>query len=911
MLQLQSMKGLYVMKPWHFTLLGVIGAYGWLSPVEAADAAPTRRGFAEIQAERGGDLGRGAVRSRVVEELGRVERARRAAAEDRARRAGLPVRGTKPGGGARELAEFDGDQPLYRSTCNANAAISTGADLLQAAPYSATGSGGTVGVWDASSARTTHQEFGGRVTTMDGAGVTYDHSTHVVGTVCAAGVDPAAKGMAPAARVDSYDWNSDASEMTARGASYPGEPGAINISSHSYGYDAGWTYTETPKYTWYGSGTTAAGVEDDFGKYNTYARDLDALAYSLPYYQIFWAAGNDRSDNPANGDSVALVPGGAAVAYDATLHPPGDRVYRGGYDTIGFNALAKNVLTIGAVTDAVSGGLRSVESANMTGFSSWGPTDDGRIKPDLVANGNVLKSTSYTGDANYSYMSGTSMATPNAAGTSQQLVHWLNILFTNRVMRASTLKALLIHTADDKGNAGPDYQYGWGLVNGKAAADLLAAYRTNAGTRRVIEDRVATNRASVSFGFTWDGVSPVRATLCWTDPAGTATTSGDSRTPRLVNNLDLRVIGPDGTPYQPWVMPFVGDWSTNSLASPATTGSNTTDNVEQVLIAAPAAAGVYTARVTFAGTLTGGSQPFSLILSGMEANQRAPAPALTASAPGSGTGVLPFMLGGDHFMLGADVRLRRLAQEVRGANVAVLGDTAEARFDTAGMPGGWWRMTLTNPDGQRAVLWNAFAVLGPLWSEDFETNDVAAKGWTFLSDVGASQWALSTAQSVSPTRSVFSPGAATASDTSLVSPAVSIPADAAVLRLTFWHDFDLQSARDGGVLEFSLDGGAWYDVAASGSGASFAANGYNSTIASVPNPLNGRAAWSGDGGGFTQVTVDLADAAKYAGHSLRMRWRLGTNSNTASAGWYVDDVALSGIGTPPAAPTPGTVLRLF
>ena len=716
-----------------------------------------------------------AMRQNRVDARAEVARVRRAAAWARATQRGLPVKGEKPGGGAFELIDFDGERPLYRATCNANAAISSGANLLWAAPYGVTGNGGTVGVWDASSALTTHQEYGGRVTTKDGSGATSDHSSHVVGTVCAAGIDAAAKGMAPAVRVDSYDWDNDSGEMTARGAAVPGEAGMLNISSHSYGINAGWVYTQTPVYTWYGAGTTAAGYEDHFGQYNTYARDIDVLAYSLPYYLIFWAAGNDRSDNPATGNAVALSPGGASVSYDPALHPPGDRTYKGGYDTVSYEGLGKNVLTVGALTDAVSGGLRSPGSALMTSFSSWGPTDDGRIKPDVVANGYYLRSTSYAGDTSYSTMSGTSMATPSAAGSAHLLVHLFHTLFTNQVMRASTLKALLIRTADDKGNAGPDYEYGWGLING--------------------------------------------------------------------------------------------------------------------------------------------SQPFSLILSGVTPSQRAPAPVLTASSPSSGVGTLDFSLSGEHLMLGATVSLKRLADEVPGSQIEMLGDSAAARIDTTGMAGGWWRMAVANPDGQKAELWNAFAVPETLWQEPFETNDIAAKGWAFLSDIGTSQWVLSAVKAVSPTQSLHSPGAETRSDTSAVSAAIAIPAAAANLSVSFWHDYVFQTGLDGGVLELSLDGGSWFDVTASGSGAAFAANGYTTTLnttgsPTARNPLAGRSAWSGTSPGFVKVVVNLTDTAKYAGHSLRIRWRLGTDSSTGSAGWYVDDVTLSGIGDPPPVPLQGTLLRV-
>ena len=76
------------------------------------------------------------------------------------------------------------------------------------------------------------------------------------------------------------------------------------------------------------------------------------------------------------------------------------------------------------------------------------------------------------------------------------------------------------------------------------------------------------------------------------------------------------MTAPDQTVYLPWVMPFVGSWNTNAYALAAVTGTNVTDNVEQVSIAAPPAAGVYQATVSFSGTLANGVQAFSLILSG-------------------------------------------------------------------------------------------------------------------------------------------------------------------------------------------------------------------------------------------------------------------------------------------------------
>ena len=247
-----------------------------------------------------------------------------------------------------------------------NAAISTGADRLWTSPYALTGAGVTIGLWDGGSGRATHQEFGGRLNVMDGSSPT-NHATHVGGTLIASGANPAAKGMAPAATVKSYDWLSDITEMTAAGATYPGEPDKIYLSNHSYGFVSGWNYVgnSTRTWEWYGTGTGTTPIEEDFGRYNENARESDALAFDAPYYLIFRSAGNDRLDNPAAGQNVALSPGGAAVPYNAALHPAGDGNYRSGFDTIGYNAIAKNVITIGSVTARDLWGLTAVGSVRL------------------------------------------------------------------------------------------------------------------------------------------------------------------------------------------------------------------------------------------------------------------------------------------------------------------------------------------------------------------------------------------------------------------------------------------------------------------------------------------------------------------------------------------------------------------
>ncbi|MFO7936212.1 MAG: S8 family serine peptidase [Kiritimatiellia bacterium] len=861
-----------------------------------------------------------ADRASVVAEIRDFEIRRRNNAHQEARAAGLPIRGQRKDGHIFELVDIIDGVPLYHTTLNANAAISTGADILRMSPYNADGNGWTAGIWDGGSVRSTHQEFSGRVNVMDGA-APVDHATHVGGTVGAAGVVSSAKGMMPSVAIDSYDWNSDLSEMTSRGASYPDEAGKIYISNHSYGYYTGWVYNGgSPKWVWYGSGQDESAVETNFGRYAAETGDVDALAYSLPYYLIFWAAGNDRNENPVNGDEVSLSAGGEVVSYDSTSHPPGDGVYKNGYDTVSFTALAKNVMSVGAVADAVSGGLREPDMAVMASFSSYGASDDGRIKPDLVANGNELYSSVSISDTEYRYYSGTSMASPNAAGTAGQIVQWYDTLFPGQAMRSSSLKALLIHTADDLGNTGPDYRFGWGLLNGADAVQLLQDYHDHPGTYGLIEDRLTDTRTSVEYPFTWDGVSPIRATLCWTDPAGTVTSSHDSRDPCLVNNLDLRITAPDGTTvYEPWVMPFVGDWSDASLAYAAVKGSNTTDNVEQVAVASPGQVGTYSVVVSYAGSLSGGAQNFSLVLSGVSSGNIARAPLLTDSTPLTASGETLFTLTGDYFMPGAAVRLLRTGETpAAGSHTLFEGDRLQTRINTDALAAGWWNMEVTNPDGQIARLYNAFAVPGQLWIEDFETNNIIAKGWSLTTDEGVNQWVLTSDRSVSPTQSMFFVGSESRSDTCLVSPPVAVSSNAldAAAQISFMHDFSFES-DDGAVLELSLDGIEWYDVGSAESGATFLQNGYKATIGGNTgslgsrNPIGGQQGWSGSSGGFIKTVIELTDKEMYSGHSVQLRWRIGTDAETASTGWYVDDVSLSGISEPPPVPHHGTVIFMY
>ncbi len=854
-----------------------------------------------------GDLRLPANRAVAVAAIRAWQSGRKTLAWEQGRLLGLPLREEKADGGVRELMDWGADgRPLYITTLNANAAISTASSVIRVAPYFATGAGDTVGVWDAGSIRATHQEFGGRVVNQDAAAVNY-HSTHVGGTIGATGIVGAARGMAPDVRIDSYDWTDDFAEMTDRGAAVSAEAGKIYVSNHSYGYLAGWDGNN-----WLGTGTTAAGYENDFGCYNIYARDTDSVAFNLPYYLIFWAAGNDRDDKPATGTSVTLDGGTTYVSYDPALHPPGDGVYRSGYENIGFNALAKNVVTVGAMFDAVVNGVRSTASVVMSSFSCWGPTDDGRIKPDLVANGTSLYSTYLNSDSDYASMSGTSMAAPNAAGTAQQLVSYYRTMFNGPYMRASTLKGLLIHSADDLGTPGPDYKHGWGLINAQAAADLIAMAATNPLVPRLIEHTLTTVANTQTHTFGWNGTAPIRATLCWTDPAGTATDTHDDRTPRLVNNLDLRIIGPDGTTYYPFVMPFVGAWTVASMSAAATNGVNSTDNVEQVLIAAPPTAGEYRAVVSAAGALSGYQQAYSLLLSGTAPPPPIP---LAVTPDWAMTGSVAVAVSGAGFAPAASVSFYRDGYAPVGATVTQAAPANLAcNLDADALATGLWNLRVTNPDGQTGALSNAFTRVTALLDEPFE---LAPSGWTASANLGSTYWALTAAASHTPPNAWFAAGPAARNTDNLYSPVIAIPANWERLRIHFWHRYNIISG-DGCVLEVSPDGGSiWNKIDAAGSGATFVQGGYTGVIPGG-NPvqkkaeLAGSSAWTGNSGSaFTEVIVAL-DSSVYTGTTFQARWRLSTDASTASPGWFVDSVLITGydptLPPPTSVPDPATIL---
>ena len=490
--------------------------------------------------------------------------------------------------------------PQAYGTTNLNAARSTNTDDIWvggSTGLNLNGSGYLVGEWDGGGVLTTHQEFnngtGTRVTQMDVPAATSYHSTHVAGTMIAEGQVASAHGMATEALLHAYEWTNDNAEMATEAA------GGLTLSNHSYGLNRGWNSSGGNMY-WWGNPGISATEDYLFGFYDSNSQAWDQIAFNAPNYLIVKASGNDRND--AFSGSHYVYNGTNWVASNAVREQDGGS---DGYDCIEQGGVAKNILTIGAVND-IAGGWTAATDVVQSTFSSWGPTDDGRIKPDLVANGVGVYSTTDAGNTLYTTLDGTSMATPNTTGTLVLLQDYYKSL-KGGTMSAAAIKGLVINTANEAGPSnGPDYQNGWGLLNATGAAGLIAADNTQGG---LIVQAVLVNGQTTDYTYYSDGLTPINVTLCWTDPAGTPPAASlNPGTLMLVNDLDVRVIGTSTN------MPWILNPASPSVA--ATKGDNFRDNVESVNMLSPVA-GYYTIRINHSGTLSGGLQAYALIVNGM------------------------------------------------------------------------------------------------------------------------------------------------------------------------------------------------------------------------------------------------------------------------------------------------------
>lgn len=537
------------------------------------------------------------------------ERSNYTQAMEKARLLGRPIRQVQPDGSVQQLWGLDErGNLLYEHThSNARAANTTRTSDLYAGGslgLSLSGSSPTVrdriAIWDGGRLQASQVEFAGRVTQMDSPANVDNHATHVAGTMIARGINGLARGMAFGANLKAYDFTGGDTEIADAAGTYL-------VSNHSYGFTAGWYFNDNRagnvKWEWHGDTTVSDREDYKFGFYDTRARSWDRIAFNAPYYLLVKSAGNDHGDNgPGDGQPYYLVNRNVI-----STRPRNDQ---NGYDQITTNGTAKNILTVGAVGN-LTNGYNAASDVRIADFSSWGPTDDGRIKPDISAVGVSVLSTSSRTDSAYAVLSGTSMAAPNVTGSLLLLQELYAGRNDGQFMRASTLKGLILHTANEAGSApGPDYRFGWGLLNTGRAAQVLL----NTDRNHLLSEQSLAQGQTYSLPVVASGRGPLIVTICWHDPEGTATTVSaanlNNRAPKLINDLDVRVS--DGRqPSLPWVL------NPDKPDEAATTGDNIRDNVEQVVIPNAVPGRSYTVTVTHKGTLTNTKQDYALLASGV------------------------------------------------------------------------------------------------------------------------------------------------------------------------------------------------------------------------------------------------------------------------------------------------------
>ena len=475
--------------------------------------------------------------------------------------------------------------PLYYSTNKRSARKAIKANALSnsgALGLNLNGEGIHMGIWDAGHIFTAHDEFTGEsaffeqqvtieIADSTTADVRDSHPTAVASIVIAKGFLDNEKydatGIAPQLeKVYSYDWDNDIFEIFEQLQIFDNTN--FILSNHSYGIplldDNNMLILES----------------EEVGGYSLWSSILDELTHVYPNYLHVLAAGNDgRKSYPSQ--TVESL------------------------DQLTGSTTAKNVLTVGSFSMDDNS-----ENFTATNFSSAGPTNDFRIKPEICAVGQNLR-VAYWDENNpettddYIATSGTSFAAPGAAAAVallQQLHKQTHTVF----MRGATAKALLCHTADDISQwgeidiTGPDVKTGYGAINLEKAAAIIQKDVTETNT--IVTFNLNENETETLY-FQVLEQGALTATLSWYDPH-----AEEDAANTLVNDLDLRIIQ-DNTTYFPWKLP------TNAQQAVAVLGDNSADNLEQIKISENLG-GAYAIQVSHKGTLRNRSQEASLILSG-------------------------------------------------------------------------------------------------------------------------------------------------------------------------------------------------------------------------------------------------------------------------------------------------------
>lgn len=557
--------------------------------------------------------------SRFPEQL-TLQKAERTKASEKAAALGLQSARLSNGSWVGSPTLTHGGSPIFVKSSNLSSATLIKTNLVWPAAAGGTvapgltGSGRSILMWDGGIGGIplqSHPEFqlGGNSRISIASGVDPEfHATAVAGTLAAAGLvtgdtpNSEARGMAYEANVLAFDQDGDLLDIQTQTLA---ELQQRRVSNHSYGFDHGWTFLVDNSFVpaetfvlWEGDIGISQAESQFYGLYTAKARLIDQQAYAKPYFQTVWAAGNQRFQGPDNylvrsfsgyngvfyatfrngvlgytnagttlQGSIVFFPQtgpntfGSPIAVSNIL-PPLDGGSTG-FDTLSDTGVSKNALTIGSVDGARS--LASVSSS-----TAHGPTDDGRLKPDVVAKGVDIFTTEDSGS--YTSINGTSFAAPAVASSANLISFRHEDLWGNREpMRSSTLRALVVHTADDVVvvdpdpalaiPAGPDYKTGWGTMDTAEAVTMVndnrAALHNGVHMRPFIKEVFLPDGGEIDFTMKAIGGMPVKVTAAWTDPAGEAQASNllDPSASRLVNDLDLtvaRTVGGSSQLFKPW-----------------------------------------------------------------------------------------------------------------------------------------------------------------------------------------------------------------------------------------------------------------------------------------------------------------------------------------------------------------------
>ncbi len=724
-----------------------------IPPGQATSEQKLQEGEAEFAALR-----EQAVRSEAEQP------AKERALDELAKRLGAPRVIQESDGRKLILTDEIAGSPAYLSSHNTVAAAGISADELWplgAWPYSdsntgrnLTGTNVTLALWENDGGvRTNHMEFGTRVRQRDNAAVdATGHATAVAGTMAAGGVGSIfgqfyeAMGVAYQARVFAYDLGNFKSERELAAAGDATNAPAF-LGNHSWGLANGWrrhqTITNqfgvvvTNAWVWWGPGAGSFPEDPKFGLY-TLTNDASTGCVQIDQFHhaealrhlMVYACGNDRLEGPTNSPGTYYRLSGGVFVADTTTRDwlDGDD---GGYDSLSAPGTAKNVLTVGACEDVfwisnyfVYFGIGPGANAVPAPFSGAGPTDDGRLKPDLMAVGtpnlwlrnlmgqvsgtNILGLISPTvvatnlGATNFYAVTarGTSFAAPGVVGGLGLVLQrraQLYPLLTNvaDAWLNSTLKALAIDTVDDVGAEGPDYRMGHGIFNARRAVERVEEdFAWGRGS--IIKEFTLSPTQSVSWIVTSAGTQQLSVTVAWSDPPGPAitnVTAADMPNPMLVNNLDVVVERlSDSTLFRPWILnPDLTNKTAAARSAAATRGVDNRNNVERVSIAAPEA-GDYRITVTHSGGLPGNPAPSSQKVSVVLGGVTPPAPVITAleKSPSTNEFLLTFVADpGAYFTILTSTNVAApltnwtsavsvLAESV--TNTVVLTSSAEHRF---------------------------------------------------------------------------------------------------------------------------------------------------------------------------------------------------------------------------------------